>query len=367
MNKRYMVPGPFHGIVSDLPSASDRQAFDDCLNLLCRKGRLISRPNLNNNISLSPDGTPILGLRSFQDANGHYHTCAMTATQVYDLVTHILPPHFTWSIETNTVGSLGTRTNLPYSILNVNNRLYVANASGFLFYIEGSGTLNISGDTPGSPLFLTSNASHLIGAAWYEITASGNNKNFYGNKVRWSDVGNFDSWAISASSTAGVAYIQETPDTITGLTNLNTYTYITRSNGFSVMYPTGVSTKPFMIEPLSVSLEGAGNYYPYSLDSNGNYFCCIAQHEILMFDGTNWNPLGFKKAKSSIFKDINLATGPISGKCITTFNETFDFESYWLTIPGPNVTWIYGVEEGNWTRINSSLGALTSLAHVYLR
>lgn len=356
MNKRYMVPGPFHGIISDLPSATDRQAFDTCLNFICRKGRLISRPALTTSFAAPPDGNPIKDLRTFQDVNGSWHTCVFTKANVYAMTAG-----WTYNLLTS-VGDVGTATGLPLAILSIDNRLYYSNSSNFLAYTDGSSTLKIAGDVPGGPRFLAQNSGHTIGAAWEEISNGGNF--FYGNRVRWSDVGNPNSWTVSPNTSAGVSVIQEVPDVITGLYSLLKYTYITRSNGFNVMYPTGNSSAPFSIEPLSISIEGIGNYYPYSLDGQGTYFVCVSIGDVIQYDGTNMNKLANGKAQKAILADIASATGTIIGRCFTALSSSFDFESYWLTIPGPNITWVFSFEEGTWTRINSSLGALAALNYV---
>ena len=84
-----------------------------------------------------------------------------------------------------------------------------------------------------------------------------------------------------------------------------------------------------------------------------------------MFDGTNLVKIAGGKTKKSIFADLANAQGDVvRGFVIPAFGPSFDFASYWLSIPGPNVTWIFSFEEQCWVRANSSLGRLTALAQV---
>ena len=91
--RRATVKGPFHGIMTDVPPTFDMQGFENMVNFLCRKGRIVSRPGLDvaNKFS-SPDGFVVLNMTSFLDAENALHTLALTKANAYMLTSAGGPP-----------------------------------------------------------------------------------------------------------------------------------------------------------------------------------------------------------------------------------------------------------------------------------
>jgi hypothetical protein len=92
----------------------------------------------------------------------------------------------------------------------------------------------------------------------------------------------------------------------------------------------------------------------------------IAADDIYKFDASGFTPIAGQRAKKSIFADLANATSPnaVQGFVVSQLGPGFDFLSYWLTIPGPNVTWIYHHDEDNWVRFTSSAGSLAKIANL---
>jgi hypothetical protein len=75
--------------------------------------------------------------------------------------------------------------------------------------------------------------------------------------------------------------------------------------------------------------------------------------------------LGGSKNKKKIFADLGNAAGDqVVGFFVSDFGPSYDFLSYWLSIPGVNVTWVYHFDQDSWTRFTSSLGYMTCIATV---
>ena len=359
----FQIEPPFKGIVRDVPAPGDPHAFDDVVNFFCRKSRIHTRPRMNSySPGPPPDSAPIRGMQSFIDVLGLRHTLVLTTLHAY-----FISPNTPggWLEIGMTRGGLYRPTGLPFSILNVIERLYFCDGSMPVQYADGESTIKFSGNVPGPCRFLTTNASHLIGANWLETTPSG--FRHYPKRVRWTAngiiAGGDDDWINDPS--AGVADLLEVPDEITGLSTAYGNTYVYRTNGISVMIPTGIGTKPFTIQLLSGAPEGIGNIYPYALASYDAYTVSISKDDIwLMTQGVTYQRLAGGKVKKAIFQDLAGATGDqVVGKIIPRIGSGFDFLSYWLSIPGKCV-WVYNQEDDNWTRVVSSKGWITALEGV---
>jgi hypothetical protein len=182
------------------------------------------------------------------------------------------------------------------------------------------------------------------------------------NRVRWSGSGDPDEWDPSADFTAGFADLVQIADVITGLSTIGRNTYIHHKAGFIVMFPTGVGNVPFAFEDLSIALDGMGleDEFAYTLSHYNGSEVFKAQNEIYLFDGSGFTPIGAGN-KKKIFSDLEQATGTVVGRIIPGFGPTFDYLSYWLSIPGPNVTWVYSYDDRNWQRVTSSAGFMAAL------
>lgn len=256
-----------------------------------------------------------------------------------------------------TVNSLTTlagsgATGLPYAVLKAQNRVYFCNGSVPLCFIDGEASFKVAGNVPGSCRFLTANAGHLIGAVWAEPDPSQNGSILFPRRLRWSDSGNYDQWNDEdTNSTAGVDDVDDTPDALAGLSTLGTNSYAYRTNGISVMTPTGVAIEPFYIRNFSTSPKGEGLAYPYSLTTHNNLDRFIGNYDVWMFDGTSFTPLMDGKCNGKFFSDLQSAVGVVRGMITTVWDNGFPFLAYVITIPGTNIAWVLNITENSWNRV----------------
>jgi hypothetical protein len=210
----------------------------------------------------------------------------------------------------------------------------------------------VSGNVPGACRFLTANQGHLIGAVWSEPDPTQSGSTLYANRVRWSDSGNYDQWDTTLdTSTAGVVDVSGVPDMLAGLSTLGTYSYVYRTNGISIMQPTGVGAEPFYIPNYSVAPKGEGCKYPYTLDTLSNIDRFVGNYDVCSFDGSNFQHLMDGKCASKFFSDLQGASGTVRGFHTVVLDNGFPFLGYVVTIPGTNVAWILNISEQSWNRL----------------
>lgn len=260
----------------------------------------------------------------------------------------------TVTITTGSLTSLGgiNSTGLPYAVLKAQNRVYFCNGSVPLCYVDGESSFKISGNVPGACRFLTSNAGHLIGAVWSEPDPTQNGSILFPRRIRWSDSGNYDQWNDSdTNSDAGADDVDDTPDVLSGLTTLGTNSYAYRTNGISILTPTGLAAEPFYIRNFSSSPKGEGCPYPYSLTTHNNIDRFIGNYDVWSFDGTSFTPLMDGKCNGKFFSDLSNAVGIVRGFVTILLDNGFPFLGYVITIPGANVAWALNIAEGSWNRM----------------
>jgi hypothetical protein len=359
------IRGPFRGINSDTPSPeSAPNEFDDILNFFVRKGRIQSRPALGN---FSSDAFLTRYLGKFKDANGNFHTFRLVNYQSGQTPAYMLTTGpTTWNalaIPGLAAGQLGSSQ--LFTDAHIQNQIYFANGGYPLAYLDGSNTVQFAGDTPGTCNFLAVNVSHLIQAYCIEPATGQTGSTIFPRRVRWSASGNPLEWSTATDFTAGSNDLLDVPDDITGINTLGYPTYVWRSNGITVMYPTGQGLSPFQFYNYSLAPDGVGNFFPYSLATYTNWCTFVAQDNIYRFDGSSMTPLG-GMTKKKIYADLAANSGDqIWGRIVPNFTLGYDFLCYMLTIPGPNVTWIYTFDDGQWVRFSSSSGYLTAVRTVY--
>lgn len=355
--KKIPIEGPWKGVVVDPPPPNDPTAFDDSLNVLARDGRIQSRPNLSN-FGAPPDGAAIMHAQSFVDAVGLVHTLILTTQNayfltsgpVYNLLTY---PGFP-NGQTNLAG-----TAQPYGVANILNKIYFSNGSVPLLYVDGESTVKIAGDVPGSCLYLDENVGHLIGAAWTEPSPGVTNSQFFNNRVRWSKVLDPNTWTTGFSS--GSNDLFDVPDIITGVATSGVNTYIYRTNGITVLFPTGNGAVPFDSQNMANAPAGVGNAQPYSLAKYHDMTFFVAKDDIWTNQNGALNRIG-GGSTTKIFTDLNNASGGfIQGRVIPSLGVSYPYPSYWLSVPGVNKTWVYTIKSPGWYPISSSRGHLTFL------
>jgi len=354
---------PWQGVVSDYPPPLSLAAHVDAANFLYRMGRIQTRPRFNP-FTLSPDGARARVLRTFQDGVNLTHTLLLTTKNAFMLTN---PPPV-WNLLTYPGGITNLDgTALPFGFTEILNAIYFANGSVPVLYCDGEATLKVAGDVPGSARFMCENQQTLIIAATTEPAPGTVNSTFFPNRVRWSADGLPNEWDPTVDISAGFNDLIETPDVITGLVTQGRNTYVYRTNGITPMYPTGIADLPFEFEDYSVAPEGQGNIFPYSLDVFNNIAAFVSADTIRTFDGSNTQAIATGKTRNRIYADLKAATGDeVCGRILPNMGVNFPYLAYYLSIPGPNVTWVYNFDEDNWTRILSSELFLSALGLVSL-
>ena len=349
-------PGqPWLGQITELPAIDlPPAAFTEALNFLFLRGRVQTRPRLNA-YSVTPDGKTAYAFRSYKDVNGNAHTLVLTSKNMYAITTGPLTLNaLSFPAGVTDLGSVER----PFGILGLHNRVYFSNGAVKLLYTDGSNALKIAGDVPGGARFLAIAGAHLLMAYLREDGIDSP------TTVRWSTLGDPNSYAQASS---GANQLIEVPDEITGLVPVGRSVFIARTNGVTVVTPTGIGVAPLAFENFSTEPEGVGNKYPYTLAAYGNrYVIFVSDDNIYEMTLPTVVPIGGAN-KREIFKDIANATGTITGRIVPNLGVNFDFLSYWLTIPksGTSTTWILNLENRAWSKFESATGALSALATVF--
>ncbi len=367
-HRQLMIRGPFQGINSDTPSPEGPiNDFDDVLNFFVRKGRIQSRPKLSAFIGTTPNGQLVRYAGKFKDANGNLHTFFLVnyfagQTPAYMLSTG--PPTMNpLLIPGLTAGQQGSVQ--LFTDAHIQNQIFFANGGYPLSYLDGSNAVQFAGDTPGTCNFLAVCANHLIQAYCIEPATGQTGSTIFPRRVRWSASGNPLIWTPGTDFTAGSNDLLEVPDDITGINTLGRASFVWRSNGITVMFPTGIGLAPFDFENFSLAPDGVGNFFPYSLATYTNWCNFVAQDNIYRFSVSSMDPIG-GLSKKKIYADLAAAnTDAVWGRILPNFTLGYDFLCYMLTIPGPNVTWLYTYDDGQWVRLSSSQGYFTAARTVY--
>ncbi|KKK61435.1 hypothetical protein LCGC14_3014360 [marine sediment metagenome] len=247
----------------------------------------------------------------------------------------------------------------PFGILGLRNRVYFSNGTVKLLYTDGSSSLKIAGDVPGGARFLAVVGTYLFMAYLREGSID------LPTTVRWSASGDPNSYSQTSS---GVNQLIEVPDEITGVVSVGRSLFIARTNGVTVVTPTGIGIAPLAFENFSTEPEGVGNKYPYTLAAYGNrYVLFVSDDNVYEMTLPTVVPIGGAN-KREIFKDIAATNGIITGRIVPNLGVDFDFLSYWLTIPkagGASTTWVLNLENRAWSKFESPTGALGALATVF--
>lgn len=359
--KRDFHFGPFGGIVDDVPRPYKPPGdFDDLLNFVVREGRLQTRPNLST-FSDPPDQAILRVAVSFKDVLQLWHTLFLTTRTAYAITAG--PTYNTLTLPGGISLGGSTGTGLPYRTANLQGKLFFSNGSCNLVYADGSSAIQATVDVPGTCRFMAPLASHLLTAYQTEPAPGVVGSQIYPYRVRWSKSGDATIW--TGVSSAGFNDLLDIPDEITGLLTLGRNCYVFRTNGITTIAPIGPAGAPFIFDNQSISPKGIGNYYPYSLDSFGSWAAFVAQDDIYIFDGSSFTPIG-GGARKKIFSDLlNNSRDVVQGWIVPGIGIDYPYLSYWLSIPGPNITWVFSRASGKWQRFSWGQGWLTCLGQVF--
>lgn len=369
--KPFPVVGPFKGLITDIPSGFDAQAFDLFHNVLYRKGRIVSRPQLNPYAPTPPDGRIIRALYSFLDVLNNWHTLVLTDSTAYFLTN----PSGTLVFNALTLPAglvnLGTSA-LPYALIEMNQQVYFSNGAQPLMFVDGSAAVQLAGNAPGSCQFLTENSSHLIGVSWTVPSPGIVGSQFKPFLVIISAAGDPQDWVPSLSNSATELNLIEKGGVPTGAQTLGNYTYIWRQFGANVLWPTGNSAAPFYNEPFSWSNPGWGNFYPYTL-CTWNQIGLMVTHngEVLLFNGSAgpsasaFQPLAGGKIRKTLAADLLLASGDQVFAFVTDqWGPGYDLEAYVIWIPGLNKAYVLNLGEMTWSTLSSVSQYATAFGNI---
>lgn len=391
-----VITGPFKGIVDNIPAPyTPPNSFDDLLNMFLWAGRLITRPRMNA-FGTAPDGANIYAFTPFTDILGFLHNLVLTGKNAY-----FLTPGPTWNgplvyqtwsssvtyaandvvvysggIYFSRVGSnLNNQPNTsttqwalitpnvvdngqPYGLELSNGRVYYSNGSFPGTYADGESTIK-SMLHPGAFFFCGVLGQHMVTANTIEPPPGAPGSTAFTQRVRWSDTGNATTWTESANTSAGHQDLLDVPDAITGYATLGRNGYVFRSNGVTMMTPTGVGSNPFQFDQVSHAPKGVGVFYPNSLDVYGSLATFISEQDVYMFDGSTFTPIA-QDMKKSLFADLAVCNpDQVIGTIVSRFNANFRFLSYWVALPssasGVPVVWIYSWDSQGWMRFTTSV------------
>lgn len=358
MYKRETFIGPFGGIVDDVPRPYKQPGdFDDLLNFFVREGRLQSRPRLVT-LGSPPDGAVVRNIITYTDVLNNTHTLVLTTQNAYALTVNTF---FTFNLVGN-VNPFNQATALPYGLQIVNGQVFFSNGTYDVVYANGAASLQTTNDVPGAARFMCILADHLLLANTTEPRPGIAGSTRFPQRVRWSASGDPTTW--TGVNSAGFNDLLDVPDQITGLVTLGQNAYVFRTNGVTVISPTGPPNAPFGFYNQSVSPEGVGNAYPYSLASFGSFACFVSEDDIYIFDGVNYLPIGGGSRKK-IFADISgNSVDVITGSIVPNLGESYPYLSYWLSIPGStgNIVWVFSRITNKWQRFNSPMGSVSTVA-----
>lgn len=337
-------------------------SFKQITNWLINKGRLYPFPKLLNFPQLPGNNPTVLGMRTFQDALGNFHTVFLNSNQPF-----YLNPDGTYNPLLDPSGNLFNPTSsIFFSTEIFLNNLLFANGGAPLSYVQGDQNFFTAGNVPGTCFFLGKLASHLMMINTIEPTISTLGSMNFTNRVRWSASGDFTQWDETVDLTAGAVDISDVEDQLTGWATIGQTGFAFRNNGITTFSPTGVGTSPFDIENFSIGPQGVGCSVPYTLAVYGFMCAFVALDDIYVFDGSTPQRIG-GKAKKSIFRDIYASTAPVSAFMLGTLLGGTDFLSYWLCCPqagGVTSVWIYHFDSQSWVNVQLPFSDLKVLANI---
>lgn len=358
------ILGPWKGVVTDTPSGFDVQEWDLAQNFVFRHGRIRTRPSLQPLLGPPPDGHQILGMYSFLDVLGNWHTLVLTSLNAYFLTVASVGLVYNALTLPSGVSDLGG-VELPYAMLEMNQQVYFSNGGQNLMYVDGSASVMLAGDAPGGCQFLTENSSHLIGVNWTIPSPGLPGSQDYPFYVKVSDEGNPQEWQAGLSTSAQTINLIEKGGVPTGTCTLGAFTYVWREFGGNALWPTGNAQAPFQNEPFAWSNPGWGNFYPYTLVT-WNKVCFFVTHngEVIQFSGASgysaeaFQPVADGKIKQQLIKDLAQAdpTKQVLGFVTDQLGPGFDFQAYVVWIPGLTYTraWALNLTDGTWSWWTSS-------------
>ena len=351
------ISPPWRGIVdTSAKDTLDPSSWSDARNFFLRDGRIKSANELNT-FTGPPNSKEVLGGKTFKDVLNNWHTVLWTEDQPY---------HLTSTSTYTEIGSVITlpQSGVPFALEVILGRVYFANGGDKVRFVDGSASHSVSGDVPGTALFMGQLANRLILAHTIE-PETGDTRQVHQRRVRWSASGDPDDWT---SFGAGFNDISEVEDDISGYVTLGQHGYVFRTAGITLMTPTSIGLAPFRFENFSEGPTGIGNEFPYTLGKFGRACAFPGSDDIYALEAGGIPQRIGSNATNAIFTDLqNRVADPI-GTMLPTLGKSVDYLSYWLAIPlAAELTriWIYLFSEQSWIPLEvPTVGATTFIEEI---
>ena len=387
--------GPYSGLNVQAPETLiPENASPSFNNFMLRNAELRSRPNLFNPFGVA-SGVPTqqLGITTFVDVNGTYHTViwgnenlfqynpALLPASPFELVGQAAPGQ----MQSNTVSYRAFANAIWYTdkaaLIGANNNpiidpfvgmwdgltavpkftqvQYDASVTQSLAGIALASSPTVGGSLPGAPtvtgplsiggLYIGELNNQLILANVSVLDQSSGVIYSFPNMIWWSANGLPLQWDPTQNTSAGFNPFLDVPDLITGLVTLGIAGYIFRTNGITQFATTGSAVSPFTFDHMWASDHGIGNVLPFSIAQYGPSAAFISTDNIYSLSVTSATPIG-GAARDAIFRDLAAATATPFANIIPIFVSGYVYLTYQLFIPmaGFVRNWVYSFDEKNW-------------------
>lgn len=402
--------GPYAGLNVQIPETLiPENASGTFNNFMLRNAELRTRPRLINPFGVASGPTKRqLGITTFLDVNGTYHTVIWAGNQLFQYDPSLLPASPFTLVGTSAPGDMKTN---PVSYRAFANSIYYTNKAALIgangapivdpfvgvwngltatppqftqTQFDASVTQSIAGialtdsptvggSLPGAPtvtgplaiggLYLGELNNQLI-LANVSVLDQGTGVIYsFPNLIWWSANGLPLEWDPVHNTSAGFNPFLDVPDLITGLATLGIAGYIFRTNGITQFSPTGSAINPFQFNHMWASDHGIGNILPFSIAQYGPTCCFIANDNIYSLSVTSANPIG-GDARDAIFQDLASATATPFANITPQFQNGFVYLTYLLLIPlnGFVRMYVYSFEDKNWSPWDLEIAANPPLA-----
>jgi hypothetical protein len=177
------------------------------------------------------------------------------------------------------------------------------------------------------------------------------------NLIWWSANGLPLQWDPTQNTSAGFNPFLDVSDQITGLAMLGIAGYIFRTYGITQMTPTGSAITPWQFDHMWASEHGIGNVHPFSIAQYGPTCAFIADDNIYSLSVTNAQPIG-GTARDAIMTDLANSTGSPFANILPKYKQGYTYLTYNILIPleynAPANTmhlrmYVYSFEDQSWT------------------
>jgi hypothetical protein len=385
--------GPYAGLDVQHPETLiPDNASPSFNNFMLRNSELRTRPPFTNPFPLAPFNItkPQLGITTFVDVNGTYHTVIWAGDQLYQFVS---PTAGFVDVGTASPGDMQTN---PVSYRAFANTIYYTNKAALIgannapiiapfvglwngltaapqftqTQFDASVTESIAGialtdsptvasSLPGAPivtgplaiggLYIGELNNQLL-LANVSVLDQGTGVIYsFPNLLWWSANGLPLEWDPVHNTSAGFNPFLDVPDLITGLVTLGIAGYIFRTNGITQFATTGSAVTPFTFDHMWASDHGIGNVLPFSIAQYGPTACFIANDDIYSLSVSSANKIG-GTSRDAIFADLAAAVSTPFANIAPVFTPGYSYLTYLLLIPlnGFVRMYVYSFEDKNW-------------------